>query len=69
MNNMRTLNLIFFAFLTPKGKEYASKYNAAYKSYSITVSGDESGDGQEIYVLYPDGKEWFKLLLFIKIGK
>jgi hypothetical protein len=43
-------------FKTPKGTEYACQYQSPSKSYSITVSGGKSGDGQEIYALYPDGK-------------
>jgi hypothetical protein len=48
-------------FKTPKGTEFKYEYNQNDNSYTITLTGGESGDGQEIYALYPGGKGYYNL--------
>ena len=46
-------------FKTPAGTEFSYKYEN--NTYTITIAGGESGDGLEIYALYPGGKGYFNL--------
>jgi hypothetical protein len=48
-------------FKTPKGTEFAYEYDAANSRYTVSLTGGESGDGQEIYALYPGGYGYFNL--------
>ncbi len=46
-------------FKTPKGTEFSYKYENDI--YTISLTGGEANDGQEVYALYPNGSRYYNL--------